>query len=111
MKCECGSKNTKIINVRESQVEIAGEILVSDKRRHECKDCGNRFTTYEIEIDKPVLSKKPRIGIKPVAPESLDGRRKNALKARAARRKQTDGVKAGVEAFLRYSERLAGRAA
>ena len=40
-KCTCGSQNIYCIDSR----KVDGSI----RRRKECKDCGRRFTTYEVE--------------------------------------------------------------
>lgn len=52
MKCpECGSEKSKVFDVRRNQ-----EKLVSKEdaiyRRRECRDCGARFTTYELRADQ-----------------------------------------------------------
>ncbi|MFB6216200.1 MAG: transcriptional regulator NrdR [Candidatus Aenigmatarchaeota archaeon] len=45
MKCTFCSENTRVLESRET------ENSTTVRRRRECKNCGNRFTTYE----KPVL--------------------------------------------------------
>ncbi|RUM46353.1 MAG: transcriptional regulator NrdR [Hydrogenothermus sp.] len=54
MKCpKCGSLNDKVIDTRQSK---DGTVI---RRRRECLDCGNRFTTYErFEEEKIIVKKK-----------------------------------------------------
>ncbi len=54
MKCpKCGSLNDKVIDTRQSK---DGTVI---RRRRECIDCGNRFTTYErFEEEKIIVKKK-----------------------------------------------------
>lgn len=54
MKCpKCSSLNDKVIDTRQSK---DGTVI---RRRRECLDCGNRFTTYErFEEEKIIVKKK-----------------------------------------------------
>jgi len=54
MKCpRCGSLNDRVVDTRQSK---DGTVI---RRRRECLDCGNRFTTYErFEEEKIIVKKK-----------------------------------------------------
>jgi transcriptional repressor NrdR len=54
MKCpKCGSQDLKVNEKRDLEAEA------SIRRRRECNECGNRFTTYErIEIPSLLVVKK-----------------------------------------------------
>ncbi|NPA54503.1 MAG: transcriptional repressor NrdR [Aquificae bacterium] len=54
MKCpKCGSLNDRVVDTRQSK---DGTVI---RRRRECLDCGNRFTTYErFEEEKIIVKKK-----------------------------------------------------
>ena len=52
VKCpKCGSEKSKVVDVRRNQ-----DYLTSKEdaicRRRECRDCGARFTTYELRADQ-----------------------------------------------------------
>lgn len=56
MRCpKCGSEDSKVIESRD-----AGSAV---RRRRECLDCGNRFTTYE-RIERPNIAVNKRDGRK-----------------------------------------------
>ena len=47
MRCPfCSSSSTRIVDSRPSEAEV--------RRRRECEECGNRFTTYERAEEAPV---------------------------------------------------------
>lgn len=49
MKCpSCGSENDKVLETRTTDGGMA------IRRRRECVECGNRFTSYERVEDKPI---------------------------------------------------------
>lgn len=50
MKCQsCDSNETKVIDSRQSQKGL------NRRRRLECLKCGHRFSTYELQSERPVL--------------------------------------------------------
>jgi ribonucleoside-triphosphate reductase (formate) len=52
MKCpKCSSEKTKVVDKR------ASEDSFSNRRRRECLDCNNRFTTYEKIMENDLISK------------------------------------------------------
>lgn len=64
MKCpECGCEESKVIDSRPTENKV--------RRRRECVRCANRFTTYEIIEETPLMVIKKNHTIEPFDREKL----------------------------------------
>lgn len=109
MKCPyCGILNTRVVDSRPGKIEL--EV----RRRRECQECNNRFTTYErVELSPVMIVKKDNRREEFCREKILSGIKK-ACEKRAISIDQIEDIVDGIERDLRelgkkeVSSRLVG---
>jgi transcriptional repressor NrdR len=95
MKCpKCGSLNDKVIDTRQSK---DGTVI---RRRRECLDCGNRFTTYERFEEEKIIVKKKSGDTQPFDKSKIVRGILLAGKNRPITQKQAEQIAEEIEKFL-----------
>ena len=101
MKCPyCGHHDLKVVDSRDSEV---GEAI---RRRRECLQCGQRFTTYERIEAVPFYVTKKDGRREDFDPQKLFGGLKKATDKRDISQEKLRGIVEEIEADLRRSGRV-----
>lgn len=95
MKCpKCGSLNDKVIDTRQSK---DGTVI---RRRRECLNCGNRFTTYERFEEEKIIVKKKSGDTQAFDKAKITRGILLAAKNRPITQKQAENIAEEIEKFL-----------
>ena len=95
MKCpKCGSLNDKVVDTRQSK---DGTVI---RRRRECLDCGNRFTTYERFEEEKIIVKKKSGDTQAFDKSKIIRGILLAAKNRPITQKQAESIAEEIEKFL-----------
>ena len=98
MKCPyCGNQNTRVVDSRPGKIEF--EV----RRRRECMECSQRFTTYERIEEVPLVIVKKDTRREEFNREKVLSGIKKACEKRAISIDQIETVVDGVEQALRES--------
>ena len=81
---ECGYNDSKVIDSRPADTKI--------RRRRECLKCFNRFTTYEIIEDIPLMVVKKDNSVEPFNPQKLTERVLRATVKRPVKLKTVEAM-------------------
>jgi transcriptional repressor NrdR len=101
MRCPyCGHHELKVVDSRDSEV---GEAI---RRRRECLQCGQRFTTYERIETVPFFVTKKDGRREDFDPQKLFGGLRKATEKRDISPERLNGIVADIEAELRRSARV-----
>jgi transcriptional repressor NrdR len=96
----CGHPDLKVVDSRDSEV---GEAI---RRRRECLNCGQRFTTYERIETVPFFVIKKDGRREDFDPQKLFGGLRKATEKREISPERLNGIVADIEADLRRSGRV-----
>ncbi|MBO0689631.1 MAG: transcriptional repressor NrdR [Candidatus Dormibacteraeota bacterium] len=101
MRCPyCGHHELKVVDSRDSEV---GEAI---RRRRECLQCGQRFTTYERIETVPFFVTKKDGRREDFDPQKLFGGLRKATEKRDISPERLNAIVADIEAELRRSARV-----